>query len=76
MSFGTIFKLKKFLNRRNLELLDVVLLGLTGRAETAFNPFWSWFATKRGNNVAEVAYTAKALGELRTILQEYLRESQ
>lgn len=61
-------KLKDFLTDKNLELLDIVLQGLTDPKQAAFNTFWQWFATQKPN---DVGYAAGRLEALREILREY-----
>lgn len=76
MGLKTIFKLQKFLSRRNMDLLDVVLSALVEPTSSAFNPFWRAFMSLRGNSLDDVTYTCKALEELRGILREYLAEGK
>lgn len=76
MSLGAIFRLKQFLTRRNLELLDVVLTGLVDPKAASFNPFWMWFGQARGGRVDDVQYTCQALESLRSILRDYLKDAR
>jgi len=75
-SFKTVLKLQKFLSKKNLELLDLVLSGIVEPKSTAFNGFWKYVMAARGNSVDDVTYTCKALEELRGILREYLAEGK
>lgn len=67
--FGAVLKLKSFLTPKNLQLLDVILGGLTDPQEPPFNQFWTWFQQKSPNNYE---YAWNALKELRAILQDYM----
>lgn len=63
-----IGKLKDFLTDRNLELLDVVLRGLTDPTQASFKTFWTWFKSVRPG---DGSYAVGKLEELRNILKEY-----
>ena len=74
MGFGTILRLRQYLNRQNLELLDTVLKGLTSPKESeAFVSFWSW-AGKQGMATPQVEHAVRSLKGLRAILRDYLDE--
>lgn len=76
MGFGTILKLRQYLSRQNLELLDTVLRGLTAPRESeAFPHFWAW-AAKTGMSTAQIEHAVRSLGELRRILRDYLAEGE
>ena len=68
--FSAVLKLKSFLTPKNLQLLDIILAGLTDPKESPFNQFWGWFQRKSPNNYE---YAWNALKDLRTILQEYVK---
>lgn len=74
MGFATILKLKKFLSRHNLELLNVILGELIDARSQSFQVFWKAFAAKRAGNLDEVEYACNSLSQLRDILGEYLKE--
>lgn len=71
-AFDTMLKLKKFLSKRNLELLEIVLSLLVDPKSDAFNSFWRAFMLARGGSLDDVTYTTVKLGQLREILREYL----
>ena len=66
--FETIGKLRGFLSKKNLELLDTIFEGLTENHDVS-RPFWQWFSTQKGWDGVEFAITQ--LIELRAILTDY-----
>jgi len=73
MAFGTSMKLLKYLSRSNLELLDLVLKGLTTPAEEeAFQHFWGWFGRQDGMTTAQIEHAVRSLRDLRRILKGHL----